>query len=319
MHMTYIYKVYTAISLTLLLLLVCSCSAGPTDLARQFNLEAPQLNGVSYSLVSATPDNFIADLTLSIYNPNSLTVGLSGLNCVAFVNGVKAADITQTEPASLAARRDSTVKLRASAPGNQIGPCLAGHISRGESSTLSLTGTAYIGFGWLSLPYNFSLERPLKTDLLNYKKLDGEKSLPLPGLYVTGLSSRWGTIGPSSLQVLSNVWVANRSKDTYALSTTGYEVRGNGISLAEGTVGNSGASIGPGSSTVWVVNTIRTQNIAPWLASHLNRGEVTSLELNFNPGSSVETPRYKILLDDRTYQADIHTSLAGELAQLGNN
>jgi LEA14-like dessication related protein len=318
MHMLHTYKVYTAISMALLLL-VTGCSAAPTGWARQLNLETPQVNGVSYSLVSASPDSFTADLELNVYNPNAMTIVLSSLYCKVFVNGIKAADITQTEPAVLAARQDSTVKFRAELAGSQMGPCLAGHISRGESSRLLMSGTAYIGFGWLSFPYPFTYERDLKTDLLNYKKLGGEKPLPLPGLSVTRLSSRWGAVGPDSLQVIHEVSVVNRSRETITLSTAGYEVRGNGIELAEGTVGNGGASIGPGVTTVGVINTIRTENISAWLASHLNRGEVPSLELNFKPGSSVGTSKDTKSLDGRTFKAEIQTNLANELAQLRNS
>jgi len=317
MHMTHIYKVYTAILLALTLL-ISGCSAGPAGLARQLNLEMPQVKGVSYSLVSATPDSFVADFALSIYNPNGVTVGLAGLNCEALVNGIKAADITQMGPVVLAGRQNSTLNLRAVVAGSQLWPCLSGHISRGESSTLALRGTAYIGYGWLSFPYNFTYERNLKTDLLNYKKLEGEKPLPLQGVSITGLTSRWGTVAADSLQVIHDVRVTNRGKDTATLSTAGYEVRGNGISLAGGTIGNGGTSIRPGENTVSVVHTIKAQNIAPWLASHLNGGEKTSLELSFKPGSGVETSKAKQPLDGRIFKAEIATSLAGELAKLVN-
>jgi LEA14-like dessication related protein len=318
MHMIHIYKVYTAISLAIVLL-VTGCSAEPAGLARQFNLEMPLVKGVNYSLVSAAPDRFVADLTLSIYNPNGVTVGLSGLNCDALVNGIKAANITQTEPIVLTARQNSTLKLRAEVQGSQLWPCMAGHIARGESSTLSLKGTAYIGYGWLSFPYAFTYDRNLKTDLLNYKKLEGERPLPLQGLAVTGLVSRWGTVAADSLQVIHDVMVTNHGKDTANLSTTGYDVRGNGISLAEGAIGTGGTSIRPGVNTVNVVHTIKTQNIAPWLASHLNGGEVTSLDLIFKPGSGVRTSKDNQPLDGRSFKAEIRTSLANELAQLRNN
>ncbi len=318
MHVTYIYKVYTAICLALALLLA-GCSAEPAGLARQLNLEMPQVKGVSYTLVSASPDLFTADLQLTVYNPNAVSIGLAGLNCEAFVNGVKAADILLTEPAVLASHQDSLLKFRAAVEGSQIWPCLAGHISQGESSTLSLRGTAYIGFGWFSFPYPFTYQRNVKTDLLNYKKLEGERPLPVTGLAVTGLSSHWGAVGSDSLQVIQEVRVTNRGKDTATLSTAGYEVRGNGISLAEGTVGNGGASVGPGENIVVVVHNIKTQNIATWLASHLNGGEVTSLELSFKPGSSVEMSKDRQSLDGRTFKVDIRTNLANELALLRNN
>jgi LEA14-like dessication related protein len=316
--MTYVYKVYTAI-LMALALLVTGCSAEPAGLARQFNLQMPQVTGISYSLVSATPDRFVADLVLSVYNPNAIPVGLVGLTCEAILNGVKTADITQTEPAVLAARQNSVIKLRAAVPGSQLWPGIAGHIGQGESSSLLITGTAYIGYGWLSFPYSFSYDRNIKTDLLNYKKLEGEKQLPLQGMAVSGLSSRWGVVGPNSLQVIHDVRVVNRGKVTATLLSPGYTVSGNGIELAEGVVGNGGTSIKPGDNTVRVVHTIRTQNIAPWLASHLNSGEVTSIVLSFKPGSSVETSKDKQPLDSHTYKADVRTSLANELAQLRNN
>jgi len=315
--MTHIYKVYTAIFLTLVLL-ATGCSTEPAGLARQLNLQTPQVKGASYSLVSAAPDGFVADLDISVYNPNGVSVGLSGLNCQAIVNGVSAAAITLREPASLEARQNSLLKLRVAVQGSQIWPVLAGHIARGESSTLSIRGTAYIGYGWLSFPYTFTYDRSVRTDLLNYKKLDGEKALPLKGLAVSGLSTRWGTTAPDSLQVIHDVRVVNRGKDTVTLSSPGYTVSGNGIEVAEGTIGDGGTSIAPGENTVRVVNTIRTLNIAPWLASHLNGSELTSLELRFKPGSFVETLKDKQTLDGRSFKADIRTSLAGELAKLVN-
>ena len=317
-YMTHIYKVYTVIFLTLALL-ATGCSAQPAGLARQLNLQTPQVKGVSYSLVSAAPDGFVADLDISVYNPNGVSVGLSGLNCEALVNEVSAADITLREPASLEARQNSLLKLRVAVHGSQLWPVVAGHISLGEASTLSLRGTAYIGYGWLSFPYAFSYDRSVKTDLLNYKKLDGEKALPLKGLAILGLTSRWGAAAPDSLQVIHDVRVVNRGKDTVTLSSPGYTVSGNGIELAEGTIGDGGTSITPGENTVRVVNTIRTLNVAPWLASHLNGGELTSLELKFKPGSFVETLKDKQPLDGRSFKADMGTNIANELAQLRNN
>lgn len=317
-YMTHIYNVYTAIFLSLALL-ATGCSAEPAGLARQLNLQTPQVKGVSYSLVSAAPDSFVADLDISVYNPNGMSVGLSGLNCEALVNGVSAADITLREPASLEARQNSLLKLRVAVDGSQLWPVLAGHIARGESSTLSLRGTAYIGYGWLSFPFSFIYDRSVKTDLLNYKKLDGEKALPIQGLAVSGLTSRWGTTSQNSLQVIHDVRVVNRGRDTVTLSSPGYTVSGNGIELAEGTVGDGGTSIAPGENSVKVVHTVRTQNIAPWLAGHLNSGELTSLELKFKPGSIVETLKDKRPLDGRSFKAEISTSIANELAQLRNN
>jgi len=315
--MIHIYKVYTAVFLALALL-AAGCSAEPAGLAKRLNLQTPQVKEASYSLVSAAPDGFVADLDVSVYNPNGMSVGLSGLNCKALVNGVSAADITLREPGSLEARQNSLLKLRVAVQGSQIWPVLAGHIARGESSTLSLRGTAYVGYGWLSFPYTFTYDRSIKTDLLNYKKLDGEKALPLKGLAVSGLSSRWGATATNSLQAIHDVRVVNRGKDMVTLSSPGYTVSGNGIELAEGTIGNGRSSIIPGDNTVRVVNTISSQNIAPWLASHLNGGEATSLELRFKPGSFVETLKDKQPLDGRSFKADIRTSLARELAKLVN-
>ena len=316
--MRHIYKVYAAVVLCCLALL-SGCSAEPFSLARQLNLQAPSIADIGYSLVSAADNRIVADVALTLHNPNNLSIGLSRLQAEAFVNEVKVADIAQAGTATLTAQGNSVLNLRVTAYTDHLGTVLAGHISRGEASGLLLKGTAFIGFGWFSLPYPFTYARGLKTDLLNYKKLEGEKPLPIAGLAVSGLSSRWGAVGPDSLQVIHNVRVTNRAKDTATLSTTGYEVRGNGISLAEGTVGNGGESIKPGENTVVVAHTIKTQNIAPWLASHLNGGEVTYFEMSFKPGSSVETAKDKQPLDGRTFKADIQTNMASELMKLVNN
>lgn len=316
--MNYMCKICAAALLCGLALLT-GCSGEPFSLARQLNLQVPSVADIGYSLVSAADNRIVADTTLTLHNPNNLSINLSGLQAEAYLDDINVGDIVQSGTATITAQGNSLLNLRVTAFTDQLWPAMAGHISRGESSSLTLRGTASIGSGWFSFPYPFTYTRNLNTDLLNYKKLDREKTLPLAGLAVSGLSSHWGVVGPNSLQLVHEVRVVNRGKDTATLSSPGYTVLGNGIELAEGVVGNGGTLITPGDNMVTVVHTIRTQNIAPWLASHLNNDEVTALELSFKPGSMVMATKVNQPLDGRVFKADIRTSLAGELAQLKDN
>jgi len=303
-----LYKVGAA-ALLAGLLLFTACSADTFSLARQLNLREPQVSLAGYKLLSAVDDRVEAELTLTVHNPNALSIDLSRLQAEAYVNDVKVADISQAGTATLPAKDNSQVTLRATAYTDQLWPCLAGHISRGDSSRLALRGTAYIGYGWLSFPYPFTYERSFKTDLLSRLTLKEEKKLPLPGLSITGVRSSWGEITDDNLQVLHDVAVINRNQDAVTLHTSGYDVTGNGIALVEGLVDDGIAVIRPGNNTVRVTNTIRMQNIAAWLAGHLNRGEMTTLELKFKPGSSIEGAQGSTSLDGRTFAADVQTDL----------
>jgi LEA14-like dessication related protein len=316
-NMNYIYKVYAAIFMVLTLL-PAGCSAEPFSLARQLNLEAPSLSAVSYSLVSAADNRIVADTALTLHNPNNLSIGLSRLQAEAFVNEVKVADIAQAGTATLAAQGDSVVNLRVTAYTDQLGTVLAGHISRGEASGLLLKGTVFIGSGWFSFPYPFTYTRSLKTDVLARATPKGERKLPLEGLSLTGVNTAWGMVTGNSLQLIHEVRVLNGGQQSYTLYNGAYEVLGNGIALADGLAGGGLATVNPGENTLQVINTLRTQNIAPWLATHLQQGEKTTFELRFKPGARLQQGQVSSDKGGSAYHAEIRTDIVSEFMKQVN-
>ena len=315
--MRYIYKLYAALLLCGLAMAV-GCSAAPFSLARQLNLQAPSVADIGYSLVSAADNRIVADVALTLRNPNNLSIDLSRLQAEAYVNDVKVADIVQAGTATLTAQGNSLLNLRVTSYTDQIWPCLAGHISRGESSRLELRGTAFIGFGWFSFPYPFTYARGFTTDLRSRMTLKGERKLPLAGLSLTGVSTSWGVVTEDSLQLIHEVSVLNGGQQSYTLYNGDYEVLGNGIALVEGLAGGGIAVVNPGENRVQIINAVRVQNIAPWLASHLQRGEKTTFELRFRPGARIQYGDVISEIGDRAFNADIQTDMASELMKLGN-
>ena len=315
--MNNIYKVYKVLFLAMALLLA-GCSAEPFSLARQLNLQAPSVADIGYSLVSTADNRIVADTTLTLHNPNNLSIGLSRLQSEAYVNDVKVADIAQAGTVTLAAQGNSVVNLRVTAYTDQLGPVLAGHISRGEASSLTLRGTAFIGFGWFSFPYPFTYTRELKTDLLARATLNGERKLPLEGLSLTGVTTAWGAVSGNSLQLIHNVSVANRGGEGMTLYNGAYVVLGNGIALAEGLAGGGVAAVNPGENRIQVINTLIAQNIAPWLATHLQQGEKTTFELRLKPGARLQQGQVSSDKGGRTFNTVVQTNIASELMKLVN-
>ena len=315
--MNYIYKVY-AVALCGLALLT-GCSADPFSLARQFNLQVPSVADIGYSLVSVADNRIVADAALTLHNPNNLSIDLSRLQAEAYVNDVKVADIAQAGTAILAAQGNSVVDLRVTAYTDQLGTVMVGHISRGESSSLTLRGTAFIGFGWFSFPHPFTYTRGFKTDLLARAALTEERRLPLEGLSLVGVSTDWGTVTGDSLQFIHEVRVLNGGQQSYTLYNGAYEVLGNGIALAEGIVGGGVATANPGENRIQVINTVRVQNIAPWLATHLQRGEKTTFELRFKPGARLQQGQVSNDKGGSTFNTVVQTNIVSELMKQVNN
>ncbi len=291
------------------LLLLTGCSADPFSVARRLNLQMPQVSLAGYNLLSAKDDRVEVESTLFVHNPNALSIDLSRLQAEAYIEGVKVADIRQMGTATLPAQDSLPLNLMITAYTDRLWPCLAAHIQQGESSRLVLRGTANIGYGWLNFPYPFTYERSIKTNLMSRLTLKKEIALPVDGLNITAVRSAWGAITDDSLQILHDVSVTNQNRDAVTLRTGGYDVTGNGIALAEGAVDDGVAVVAPGKSTVRLTNTVSTHNIARWLATHLNRGETTTLELKFKPGSVIEQARGDTSLDGRTFNAEIQTNL----------
>jgi LEA14-like dessication related protein len=311
-NMNCMYKAFAAALLCGLALLT-GCNAEPFSLARQLNLQAPSLNAMGYSLVSAADNRIVADTALTLHNPNNLSIGLSRLQAEALVNDVKVADIAQAGTATLAAQGDGVVNLRVTAYTDQLGTVLAGHINRGESSSLTLRGSAFIGSGWFSFPYPFTYTRNLKTDMPARAVLKGERKLPLEGLSLTGLNTAWGTVTGDSLQLIHDVRVLNSGQQSYTLYNGAYEVLGNGVALADGLAGGGVATVNPGENSIQVVNTLNARNIAPWLATHLQQGEKTTFELRLKPGARLQQGLAGSDKGGRTFSTVVQTDLASEL------
>jgi LEA14-like dessication related protein len=316
-NMNHTYKVYAAALLSGLALLA-GCGAEPFSLARQLNVQAPSLSALSYTLVSAADNRIVADTALTLHNPNNMSIGLSRLQAEAFVNDVKVADIAQAGTATLTAQDDGVVNLRVTAYTDQLGTVLAGHISRGEDSGITLRGSAFIGSGWFSFPYPFTYTRNLKTDMPARAVLKGERKLPLEGLSLSRVTTAWGSVTANGLQLIHDVSVLNSGQQSYTLYNGAYEVLGNGIALAEGLAGGGVATVNPAENRIQVINNIRTQNIAPWLATHLQQGEKTTFELRLKPGARLQQGQAGNDKGGRTFSTVVQTYIASELMKLVN-
>jgi len=316
--MNYLYKISTAVLLCGLALLT-GCSGEPFSLARHLNLQAPSVADIGYALVSAADNRIVADTALTLHNPNNLSIDLSRLQAEAYMNDIKVADIVQAGTVTLAAQGNSLLNLRVTAYTDQLWPVMAGHISRGESSSLTLRGTVFIGSGWFSFPYPFTYTHDLKTDILARAVLTGERKLPLDGLSLIGLNTAWGTVTGDSLQLIHEVRVLNSGQQGYTLYNGAYEVLGNGIALADGLAGGGVAVVNPGENSIRVINTLRAQNIAPWLATHLQQGEKTAFELRLKPGARLQQGTLSSEKGGRSFNADIQTDIASELIKQVNN
>jgi LEA14-like dessication related protein len=295
------------------------CSAEPFSLARQLNLQAPSVADIGYSLVSAADNRIVADTALTLHNPNNLSIDLSRMQAEAYLNDIKVADIAQAVTVTLAAQGNSLLNLRVTAYTDQLWPVMAGHISRGESSSLTLRGTAFIGFGWFSFPYPFAYTRNLKTDLLARAVITGERKLPLEGLSLVRVSTTWGTVTGDSLQLIHEARVLNSGQQSYTLYNGAYEILGNGIALADGLAGGGAAVVNPGENSIQVINTLRARNIAPWLATHLQQGETTAFELRFKPGARLQQGQVSSDKGSATFNTVIQTDIATELIKQVNN
>lgn len=301
------------------LVLLTGCSAEPFSLAQRLNLQAPSVTGIDYSLVSAADNRIVADTALTLHNPNNLSIDLSRLQAEAYVNDVKVMDVVQAGNATLMAQGNTLLNMRATAYTDQLWPVLAGHIRRGEESILTLRGMALIGSGWFSFPYPFTYARGFKTAILARATLTGERKLPLEGLSITGVNTTWGAVSDNSLQLIHTIRVSNRGQQGCTLYNGAYEVLGNGIALADGLAGSGAAVVNPGENSIQVINTVRVQNMAPWLATHLQRGEETVFELRLKPGARLQQGQASSEMGGHVFTSIVNTDMASELMKQVNN
>ena len=122
---------------------------------------------------------------------------------------------------------------------------------------------------------------------------------------VTGVDNRFGDVNESTTVIESDLRVSNPNPIGVKLggTTVDYAVRMNGVPMANGT--KSGVEVEKGDSTIPLTTRMSNDRIPAWWASHVRRGERTTLAVDADVHSSLVGTTFGAPAVERPVETDI--------------
>jgi len=253
-------------------------------------LGVPAVEGVENRFGSVNDSTTTIHTDLTVNNPNPVGVSLGGttvnysvlMNDVRMANGVK--EGVQVETGT------STLSFTTRMNNERIPPWWVSHIRENETTDVLIDArvtSSLLGGRTFEVPQ----ERTIETDLIS--NFNSEETRPIeanrpvvedPVLYVNETSASWDreALTAEETPIDMGFRVYNPKPYPYAVTEIGYEIRMNGIVVGEGS-SEDVATVAPGATeTIDTRTAIVNSNLDEWWVSHLERNQVTDLEIDFS-------------------------------------
>lgn len=224
---------------------------------------------------------------LVVNNPNPVGVQLGGLSIEYAVemNGITMA--TGNKKGVGVETGNSTVGFTSHLQNDRIPEWWVSHLQNGEQTTLTVDADVHSSFVGQSFGAP-SVEREINTDVSSSfnstetQPIDANQALVSdPVLYLNETEGHWGEVASEETPIEMSFTLYNPKEYPITLSSIGYDVAMNDLAVGEGSSERS-VTIPPGETrTIEATTVIRNQQLDEWWVSHLERNQVTDLEIQF--------------------------------------
>lgn len=283
-------------------------------------LGAPNVVGVENRFGDVNASTTAIETDLVVENPNPFGVSLDDVTVeyVVEMNGVEMAH-GQKEGVAIESG-NTTVPSETEMDNTRIPAWWASHVASGEHTDLAVRATVHSGTLNRSIDAP-PVERSIETDFLS--AFDSTESRPVnadrplvgdPVLWINRTSADWGEATTDRTPIEIEFVVYNPKPWAIPITELGSEVSMNDVDVGEGETDETYV-IPPGSTeTVRTTVVIENDQLDDWWVSHLQRGEVTDLRIDFwatvdlseAGGGEVQVP-----LDELTYVETFETDVFG--------
>jgi LEA14-like dessication related protein len=250
----------------------------------------PAVEGVENRFGSVDDSTTTIHTDLTVNNPNPIGVSLGGttVNYSVLMNDVRMA--TGVKDGVAVERGTSTLSFTTRMRNDRIPPWWVSHIRANETTDVLIdarVSSSLLGGRTFEVPQ----ERTIETDLIG--NFNSEETRPIeanrpviedPVLYVNETSASWDreALSAEETPIDMGFTVHNPKPYPYAVSEIAYEIRMNGIVVGEGSSEDL-ATVPPGATeTIDTRTAIVNSNLDEWWVSHLQRNQVTDLEIDFS-------------------------------------
>ena len=250
----------------------------------------PDIRNISLEWGEVTENSIEILGTLTVYNPNSVSLPVTKITCDVDLNGI---NIGSAETIGLKVEKTSEfpVKFSAKIDKNKIPSVWAEHIQRNEKSeaSIKIRATFDLGIGEFTFPY--TVKQPFETHLLSQLTRVGpvpvEKKVKLPllgertvfNMTLESLSGTWGKVTPDTSEIKISAVMLNDNPYPLLVPKVKSEIESNGIIVGYGETGLLNTFGSNDTREVEVVATLNLRQMSEWFVRHIQQGEKSTFNI----------------------------------------
>jgi LEA14-like dessication related protein len=280
-------------------------------------LGSPSVTNVENRFGGVTETTTVIESNLTVSNPNPIGASLGGLTVdyAVEMNGVRMAEGTR-EGVSVSTGT-STLHLTTDMANERIPAWWVSHVRTGERTTLTVDADVHSSTASASFDAP-KLTRTVETDLLS--EFNSTEPRPVntnsgvvsdPVLYVNETRASWGEVTNETTELDLAFVVYNPKPYPVGMTEVGYDIGMNDVTVGEGATG-SGVVVPPGEArAVETTTRIRNENLDEWWVTHIERNQVSELEIDFFARLDLRATTVRVPLSGLTYTETVETDIFG--------
>lgn len=272
-------------------LIVVVAVVGAIGIAFAFGLlGVPEVTEVENRFGGVNETTTVIETDLHVQNPNPFGASAGGLTITYIVdmNDVRMAD-GGGEGITLD-RGESVIEFTSFMDNERLPDWWVSHVENDEVTVVTVDADVRSGFFDRSVSAP-AVERTVETDIIGAFDNEYDPPQPLsagadpivedPVLYLEQTNGSWAGVTEDETHIDMEFTVYNPKEYPIHVETIGYDVRMNDINMGEGRT-EQAYTIPPGQTeTIEATTTIQNDNLDDWWVSHLERNQVTHLEIDF--------------------------------------
>ena len=253
-------------------------------------LQEPELREVSLKWGEVTPATTEVLGTITIYNPNSVSLPIESVTCEIKMDGIKVGS-AETINLQIEEEAEFQVKIIAKIDNTKIPEFWAEHLRRDEKSEAEIEIHVAFDLEGIKFTLPYTLKQPIETNIMSYlsgiEPISVEKKadiLILGGktvfkISLNRLSGAWGTTTPqtSQMELIANVY--NDNLYPLLIPKIKYFIESNGMSIGFGETGLVNAILPKSGKDIEITATLDTSLMDEWFVRHIQQGENSAFDI----------------------------------------
>ena len=251
-------------------------------------LGTPSVTDVENRFDGVNETTTVIESNLTVSNPNPFGATLGGLTVdyAVDMNGIRMAEGTK-DGVDIASGTGSLPFTTAMA-NERIPDWWVSHIRNDEQTTLTVNADVHSSTVGASFDAP-QVIRDVDTDLLS--QFNSSETRPVnasapavsdPVLYINETRATWGGVTDETTALDVAFVVYNPKPYPVGMTEVGYEIAMNDVTLGTGATERE-VVIPPGETrTIETTTRIRNENLDEWWVTHIERGQVSELEIDFS-------------------------------------